>query len=201
VTLSRMPPGAAIQAADCWSDTNGIRFSNLVFRGEDVSIARRKFILFLAAVMFTPPSQPSFAGDGDNSGSGNSGGGNSGSGGGGGDSGSGGGGGNSGSGGGDDNDHDSDNDDDNDEADEREDKSGRGKSRDPERAKKAVKDGKAVPVQQLLGHLRENYRGRVLKVDLQKRLGSYFYKVRLLGAGNRMQTLVFDAKTLQRKLF
>jgi hypothetical protein len=153
-----------------------------------LDIERRRFLLSLMTVILAASSTQAFA-DGGNSGSG--GGGNSGS----------GGGDNSGSGGDGSNDAD-DGDDDKDDDDEREDNSGRGKgSRDPDRARNAVKAGKAVPLQKLLSHLRDNYRGRVLKVDIEKRLGSYFYKVRLLGNGNRVQTLRLDAKTLQRKLF
>jgi hypothetical protein len=102
-----------------------------------------------------------------------------------------GGGGHSGPGGGDDDDDDDD--DNNDD--------GGGKNAEQERARKAVRKGKAVPLQKLLSFIRENHNGRILKVNLMRAKGGYFYRVRMLGKGNRVQTLVLDAVSLKKAVY
>jgi hypothetical protein len=128
-------------------------------------------------------------GGGDDSGSG---GGSGGSGSGGTSSGSGSGSGSSGSG-----DNGSDDDGDNDSGGD----SNSGKAKDQDRAQDAVAAGKAAPLLTLKEFLKSNYPGKILKIDLNKRFGSYVYKVRILQAGNRVKSLTLDARTLQSKLF
>ena len=128
-----------------------------------------------------------------------SGGGNSGSGGG--DSGSDGD--NSGPGGGsDDNDNDND-DNDGDSGDDSLNNSGSGKlgAKDQYAARKAVAKGSAVSLTKLKAFLAKNYPGKILKLDLEKRLGGYVYKVRVLQAGNHVRSVNLDARTLQRSPF
>ncbi len=124
-----------------------------------------------------------------------SGGGNSGSGGG--DSGSDGD--NSGPGGGSD-DTDNDNDDSGDDS---LNNSGSGKlgAKDQYAARKAVAKGSAVSLTKLKAFLAKNYPGKILKLDLEKRLGGYVYKVRVLQPGNHVRSVNLDARTLQRSLF
>ncbi len=124
-----------------------------------------------------------------------SGGGNSGSGGG--DSGSDGD--NSGPGGGSD-DTDNDNDDSGDDS---LNNSGSGKlgAKDQYAARKAVAKGSAVSLTKLKAFLAKNYPGKILKLDLEKRLGGYVYKVRVLQSGNHVRSVNLDARTLQRSPF
>ncbi len=124
-----------------------------------------------------------------------SGGGNSGSGGG--DSGSDGD--NSGPGGGSD-DTDNDNDDSGDDS---LNNSGSGKlgAKDQYAARKAVAKGSAVSLTKLKAFLAKNYPGKILKLNLEKRLGGYVYKVRVLQPGNHVRSVNLDARTLQRSLF
>jgi hypothetical protein len=76
-----------------------------------------------------------------------------------------------------------------------------GKAKDQDRAQDAVAAGKAAPLLTLKEFLKSNYPGKILKIDLNKRFGSYVYKVRILQEGNRVKSLTLDARTLQSKLF
>jgi hypothetical protein len=73
--------------------------------------------------------------------------------------------------------------------------------KDHDKARDAVKSGKAVPLKKLRAHLAAKYPGRLVKVELKQRLGNFVYKVRLLQSGNKLKSLTFDAATLQVKLF
>lgn len=110
---------------------------------------------------------------------------------------------NSGPGGGSD-DTDNDNDDnDDDSGDDSLNNSGSGKhgAKDQYAARKAVAKGSAVSLTKLKAFLAKNYPGKILKLDLEKRLGGYVYKVRVLQSGNHVRSVNLDARTLQRSLF
>ena len=174
-------------------------------------INRRRFVLMCATGIvlgFGMPSAFADGGDGSGSGGGGSGGGGSGSGG----SGSGGSGssgsgsgssGSDGSGSGSGGDDDGGDDDGGDDDDDGGSNSGSGKSKisDEDRAQKAVSSGKAAALTKLKDYLKKNHPGKILKIDLSKRLGNYVYKVRILQAGNRVKSLTLDARTLQTKIF
>jgi hypothetical protein len=166
---------------------------------------RRRFILICAtSLVLGFGAAPALAEDGGDDGGGDDGGSGGGSGSGGSGSGSNGsGGGNGGSGGsgsgsGDDG---SDNDGDDDSGNGSGSKNGKGKAKDQDRAQDAVAAGKAAPLLKLKEFLKQNYPGKILKIDLNKRFGSYVYKVRILQAGNRVKSMTLDALTLQSKLF
>jgi hypothetical protein len=151
-------------------------------------------MLLLAACFAVNPAHA----DSDNSGSGNSG-----SGGGSDDGGSGGGSdnsgsGNSGSGGGDDSDDDDDRDED-DDKDDASDNNKRNSSRDQERALKAVKRGKIVSLSTLKHHLKNTAPGKILRVELKKWSGTYFYRVRILTSGNRIKSITINALSLKQE--
>jgi hypothetical protein len=76
-----------------------------------------------------------------------------------------------------------------------------GKRKDQDRAQDAVASGKAAPLLTLKDFLKKNYPGKILKIDMNKRFGTYVYKVRILQTGNRVKSLTLDARTLQMKLF
>lgn len=160
-------------------------------------IDRRRFILMCATGVLSMGGMSStFADDGggDNGGSGGgsgSGSGSGGSGSGSGSSGSGSGGSGSGSGSGGDDDSD----------DNSQDSGGEEKSKDQDRVENAVSHGKAAPLIVLKDFLMKNHPGKILKIDLNTRLGGFVYKVRILQAGNRVKSLTLDARTLQTKLF
>ena len=105
--------------------------------------------------------------------------------------------------GGDSDDNDNDNDDnDGDSGDDSLNNSGSGKlgAKDQYAARKAVAKGSAVSLTKLKAFLAKNYPGKILKLDLEKRLGGYVYKVRVLQAGNHVRSVNLDARTLQRSL-
>ena len=81
--------------------------------------------------------------------------------------------------------------------------SGSGKlgAKDQYAARKAVAKGSAVSLTKLKAFLAKNYPGKILKLDLEKRLGGYVYKVRVLQPGNHVRSVNLDARTLQRSLF
>jgi hypothetical protein len=144
-----------------------------------VDTTRRRFLINLIAIGLAMASTPVLAKDGEGGGGG-------------------GGGGNSGPGGGGD---DGDDNDDNDNEDNDDGDGGGGKSDEHERARKAVRNGKAVPLQKLLNFIGANYNGRVLKVNLMRTKGDYIYRVKMLGKGNRVQTLILDAKSLKKAVY
>jgi uncharacterized membrane protein YkoI len=133
--------------------------------------SRGLMLMLLAACFAVTPAQA----DGDNSGSGNSGSGGDASGG--------------------DDDSDDDNDDDNDDSD----RDNRQSSRDQERALKAVKGGKIVSLAKLKHHLKSTSPGKILKVELKKRSGTYFYRVRILTSDNRIKALTLNALSLKQE--
>jgi hypothetical protein len=151
---------------------------------------RRLFLMILlTSLLGLADPRPAFSRDGGgNSGPGGGGGGNSGPGGGGGDnSGHGGGDGdNSGHGGGDDDnsgpggDGDDDDDDDDD---------------DREEARKAVSEGKAAPLRELLRIIKHSHPGEVIDVRLKRRGKSLFYRVKMIDSQNRIVTINIDAVT------
>ncbi len=95
----------------------------------------------------------------------------------------------SGSSGSGDDDHDDDDDDDDGDDDDSE----------ADEAKSAVGEGRAVSMRRLLQHLKQNYPGRVLDVDLKRSSGRYHYRVKVLQPSGRVLRLRLDAVTLQRQ--
>lgn len=87
-----------------------------------------------------------------------------------------------------DDDHDDDDDDDGDDDDS-----------EADEAKSAVGEGRAVSMRRLLQHLKQNYPGRVLDVDLKRSSGRYHYRVKVLQPSGRVLRLRLDAVTLQRQ--
>ena len=81
--------------------------------------------------------------------------------------------------------------------------SGSGKlgAKDQYAARKAVAKGSAVSLTKLKAFLAKNYPGKILKLNLEKRLGGYVYKVRVLQSGNHVRSVNLDARTLQRSPF
>jgi hypothetical protein len=73
--------------------------------------------------------------------------------------------------------------------------------RDQDVVRDAVKSGKAATLADLMAHLRKNYPGKILNVDLQRRDSKFVYRVKLLTKSGRLQTLKLNAKTLQRVWF
>lgn len=66
-------------------------------------------------------------------------------------------------------------------------------------AREAVSHGDAVSLRRLMKHLKTNYPGRVLDVDL-KRIGSAFqYRVKILQTNGKVTRLHLDAVTLRRR--
>ncbi len=150
------------------------------------SIERRKFVFLLVALASTAAQgAPSYAKDGDSGGEGGDG--DGGGGGEGGDSG-GGGGGNSGPGGGGDYG-------DGDDGDE---KSGRGRNRgrrDEERARAAVRDGKAMSLKDARKRVAEQYGGRIIGAQLRNASNGLVYEFRIVSDKGTVRSVTMDATT------
>jgi hypothetical protein len=71
--------------------------------------------------------------------------------------------------------------------------------KEAQKAREAVADGKAVPMRLLLRHLRTNYPGKLLDVDLKRSWGHFEYRVKILQASGKVIHLRLDAITLQRR--
>jgi len=63
----------------------------------------------------------------------------------------------------------------------------------PESARKAVAEGRAAPLRELLAILHKHYLGEVVGVKLQSRGESLVYQVRILERGGRLITVGIDA--------
>lgn len=72
-----------------------------------------------------------------------------------------------------------------------------GDNEDNERARRAVRGGKAVSLIKLKQHLADNYPGKLLNVNLRQLSGNYIYEIRILASGNRIKQLSLNALTLQ----
>lgn len=68
---------------------------------------------------------------------------------------------------------------------------------DQDYAKSAVEQGNAAPLWQLKIYLRENYPGKIINVNLQRRAGRYIYRVKILSSSGRLSTIRLDAITFQ----
>ncbi len=66
-------------------------------------------------------------------------------------------------------------------------------------AKSAVNAGHAVSMRVLKRHLRQNFPGKILDIDLKHSSGRYQYRVKVLEAGGKVLRLRLDAQTLQRR--
>lgn len=65
-------------------------------------------------------------------------------------------------------------------------------------ARRAIRTGKAVPLVRLIKHVRANFGGKVLDVNLNRSFFRYTYRVKHLSKDGRLQTLKFDALTLKK---
>ena len=73
---------------------------------------------------------------------------------------------------------------------------------DHERARQALQSGQILPLRTVLEQLERNHPGKVLKVELEQKDGSWIYKVKLLQADGQLVKLMLDAKSaliLERK--
>lgn len=68
---------------------------------------------------------------------------------------------------------------------------------DHDRARDAVRSGKAQPLQSLKHLLNTNYPGKILNVNMLKRRGDFYYVIRILDPQNSIVTVSLDAATLK----
>ena len=67
---------------------------------------------------------------------------------------------------------------------------------DSARIQNAVKQGHAVSLNTLLNHIKSNYDGTVINVELEKHGPNYIYQVKLLTSDNKLRILNLDAMNL-----
>jgi uncharacterized membrane protein YkoI len=77
-------------------------------------------------------------------------------------------------------------------------KSGTKRDKEHDRARKAVQNGKAAPLKDVIEHAERTYKGKVLNVELRERFLGYVYEVKLLAANNTVRFLRLDAKSLRK---
>ena len=64
---------------------------------------------------------------------------------------------------------------------------------DPHKIRKLVKQGKILPLQQIIDHLDPTHKGRILEVELERERGRYIYEINMLGAKGRVWEYEIDA--------
>jgi uncharacterized membrane protein YkoI len=74
----------------------------------------------------------------------------------------------------------------------------RGGRNEQDRAKDAVRKGKAVSLSRLRAHVARQKIGKILDVRLNRSFFRYVYSVKVLGPNNRLKTVRFDALTLKK---
>ncbi len=68
---------------------------------------------------------------------------------------------------------------------------------DHERARKAVKSGQVLPLQDILQKISKDYPGQVLEVELDQEKGTWIYEIKQLSSNGTILKLDVDAKTGQ----
>jgi len=63
------------------------------------------------------------------------------------------------------------------------------------KAKRLLKSGDIVSIEQILTKVRQSYQGRVLEVDLEEKDGRYLYEIELVDSKGEVSKFYFDAKT------
>lgn len=66
---------------------------------------------------------------------------------------------------------------------------------DHERAREAVRSGRALPLSAVLAAVERDFAGQVLDVELDDEDGVLIYEIELLGPGGRKLELEYDAST------
>ncbi|QNP48041.1 PepSY domain-containing protein [Diaphorobacter aerolatus] len=66
---------------------------------------------------------------------------------------------------------------------------------DHELARKALREGKVLPLRAVLEQVERDYQGQVLEVELERDDGMFLYEIKLLGTDGRLMKLEIDAAT------
>lgn len=65
-------------------------------------------------------------------------------------------------------------------------------------ARKAVEQGELMPLSRILGRVEEEFPGRVVEVELERRRGRFVYEIEVLQQGGRVVKLLYDGRTGER---
>lgn len=66
---------------------------------------------------------------------------------------------------------------------------------DHDRARRAVEEGRALPLRDILARAQADRLGQVLEVELEDERGVLVYEVKILSADGRVMKLYYDAQT------
>ena len=66
--------------------------------------------------------------------------------------------------------------------------------RDHELARRALREGKVLPLRTVLEKVERDYQGQVIKVEFEHDDGRFIYEIRLLQSGGRVAKLKIDAR-------
>ncbi|SLN59797.1 PepSY domain-containing protein [Oceanibacterium hippocampi] len=64
-------------------------------------------------------------------------------------------------------------------------------------ARQAVRSGEVLPLSRILGPIRQNYPGKLLDADLDRRGGRWVYRIKILEPNGRVRGLTVDGRTGQ----
>lgn len=65
-------------------------------------------------------------------------------------------------------------------------------------ARRAVERGELMPLSKILGRVEQEFPGRVVEVELERRGGRFVYEIEVLQQGGRVVKLVYDGRTGER---
>lgn len=68
-------------------------------------------------------------------------------------------------------------------------------SDDHERARRAVEEGRILPLRDILARAQADHAGQVLEVELEDERGVLVYEIKILSADGRVMKLYYDART------
>ena len=67
--------------------------------------------------------------------------------------------------------------------------------RDHELARRALREGKVLPLRTVLEQVERDYQGQVLEVELDRDDGMFIYEIKLLAPGGNLMKMKLDAAT------
>ncbi|MFO1188377.1 MAG: PepSY domain-containing protein [Alphaproteobacteria bacterium] len=65
---------------------------------------------------------------------------------------------------------------------------------DHERARRAVEEGRILPLRDILAKAQQSYPGQVVEAELEDEDGRFIYEIKILSSDGRVMKLLFDAQ-------
>lgn len=66
---------------------------------------------------------------------------------------------------------------------------------DHDRARRAVEEGRILPLKDILARAEQDYPGQLIEAELEDEHGKTFYELKILGGDGRVTKLIYDART------